>query len=69
MSNIVFDTYDYSNWPDWLLKCHIKHLERDISLIDKKIKEEMTQCQKDLENQKKKTEKYERHKHLLDKLK
>ena len=61
----VLSTSDYSNWPDWLIKLRINHIERDIANIDKKLQEQESIHKEYLNQCEKHRIRLERHKHLL----
>ena len=62
----ILSTSDYSNWPDWMLKIRIQHIERDIATINKKIEEEENIHKENLKKYEKIVARYEKHKHLFE---
>ena len=62
----ILSTSDYSNWPDWMLRLRIKHIERDIAVINKKIEEEENFHKENLKKYEKIAARYEKHKHLFE---
>lgn len=65
MTNI-YSTEDYSNWPEWMLRWRIAVLQKDLSIVNKKIEEETNIQEKVLKEHNRKRTSYEKHKHLFD---